>query len=185
VLVRVEHIDGTLEPPVSVQSGFDANVGVGAMLGLDDGRLGIVIGHERDANGAITSVIVGEGVEKRIYSATGHEAYVSGPDQLRMGGSYWGTLVVDGTPLVSGPGVTVGSPDVDADSPAWSPDGRYLAAMALRRPVTREELSKIIVIDAESREVIGIVDVDGRLPLWFVARSVFYFTDDGVSNLRF
>jgi hypothetical protein len=177
VLVRVEHIDGTLESAVSIaDSGLLQEIGTS--FALQDGRWVQVIGHEREPDGTIRHVIVGETPEVRTYSATGHEAYIRGAAEWAMGSEQYGTLVLDGSPL------DVGS-RVEDSSLRWSPDGRYLAATVSdlvenRDASGRQVGTKVIVIDAESRQLVGgSEDRTGHTsPIAFVGRSVFYLDDD-------
>jgi hypothetical protein len=120
MFVRVQHIDGTLEPAVS-QDESELLQEIGTLFALPDGRWVQVIGHERGDDGSIRCVIVGERPEPRTYSATGHEAYVRDPGEWAMGSEQYGTLMLDGSPLDVGDAV-------EAGSSLWSPDGRYLAA---------------------------------------------------------
>ena len=99
-----------------------------------------------------------------------------------------GALMLDGSPL------DVGS-RVEDSSLVWSPDGRYLAAtvsdLVINRNASgrRQVATKVIVIDAESRQVVGGSEErsGGASPLAFVGRSLFYDADDEDSsvNLRF
>ena len=185
MLVRVEHIDGTLEPAVSVD-GSELLAEIGTTFALAHGRWVQVIGHERDSGGSIQYVIVGETPEVRTYSATGHEAYVHNAGEWAMGSEQYGTLMLDGSPL------DVGSRAEDA-SLLWSPDGRYLAAtvsdLVINRSTSgrRQVGTKIIVIDAESREVVGGSEErsGNASPLAFAGRSVFYMADDEDSSVNF
>jgi hypothetical protein len=187
MFVRVQHIDGTLEPAVS-QEHSELLQEIGAMFALPDGRWVQVIGYERESDGSVQYVIVGETPEVRTYSATGHEAYVRDAGEWAMGSEQYGTLMLDGSPL------DVGS-RVEDSSLLWSPDGRYLAAtvsdlVTNRNASGRRQVgTKVIVIDAESRQVVvNSEEQSGRAsPLAFVGRSVFYQADDGDSwaNLRF
>jgi hypothetical protein len=105
-----------------------------------------------------------------------------------MGSEQYGTLMLDGSPL------DIGS-RVEESSLLWSPDGRYLAATASDLVVSRNASgrrqvgTKVIVIDAESRQVVGgSEERSGHAsPIVFVGRSVFYYADDEGSwvNLRF
>ena len=187
MLVRVEHIDGTLESAVSVD-GSELLEQIGTTFALERGRWVQVIGHERDTDGSIRCVIVGETPEVRTYSATGHEAYVRNAGEWAMGSEQYGTLMLDGSPFEAG------SRAEDA-SLVWSPDGRYLAVTVSGLGINRNAAgrrqvgTRIIVIDAESREVVGgSEDRSGHAsPLAFAGRSVFYVADDEDSwvNLRF
>lgn len=187
MLVRVEHIDGTLEAAVS-EDHSELVEEVGTLFALQDGRWVQVIGHERDADGSIRYVIVGETPEVRTYSATGHEAYVRGAGEWAMGSEQYGTLILDGSPF------DVGS-RVEDSSLLWSPDGRYLAAsvsdLVINRNASgrRQVGTKVIVIDAEARKVVGgSGERSGHAsPISFVGRTVFYDADDEDSwaNLRF
>ena len=187
MLVRVEHIDGTLESAVSLD-GLDLLEEVGTTFALPDGRWIQVIGHERDSDGSFRYVIVGETPDVRTYSAKGHEAYVREAGEWSMGSEQYGTLMLDGSPL------DVRSRAEDG-SLLWSPDGRYLAAtisdLVINRNAAgrRQVRTRIIVIDAESREVVGgSEERSGHAsPLLFVGRSVVYDADDEDSwvNLRF
>jgi hypothetical protein len=187
VLVRVEHIDGTLESAVSV-NGSELLEEIGTTFALEHGRWVQVIWHDRDTDGSIRYVIVGETPEVRIYSATGHEAYVGDAGEWAMGSEQYGTLMLDGSPL------DVGS-RAEGASLLWSPDGRYLAAtvsdLAINQNASgrRQVGTRIIVIDAESRTVVGgSEERSGHAsPLRFAGRSVFYVADDEDSrvNLRF
>ena len=187
MLVRVEHIDGTLESAVS-EDGSELLEEIGTLFALQDGRWVQVIGHERESDGSIRYVIVGETPEIRTYSATGHEAYVRGAGEWAMGSDQYGTLMLDGSPLDAGS-------RVEDSSLLWSPDGRYLAAtvsdLVINRNASgrRQVGTKVIVIDAESRQVVGGSDERSghASPLAFVGRSLFYDADDEDSwvNLRF
>ena len=187
MLVRVEHIDGTLESAVS-EDGSELLEEIGTTFALADGRWVQVIGHARNSDGSLRYVIVGETADVRTYSAMGHEAYVRDPGEWAMGSYQYGTLMLDGSPL------DVGS-RVEDSSLLWSPDGRYLAAtvsglVTNRNASSRRQIgTKIIVIDAESRQIVGSSDErSGRAsPLRFVGRSLFYDADDEDSwvNLRF
>lgn len=187
MLIRVEHIDGTLESAVS-EDGSELLEEIGTTFALADGRWVQVTGHERDLDGSTRYVIVGETPDVRTYSATGHEAYVRDPGEWAMGSEQYGTLVLDGSSL------DLGS-RVEGSSLLWSPDGRYLAAtisdlvINLNASGRRQVATKIIVIDAESRQIVGgSEERSGHAsPLRFVGRSVFYDADDEDSwgNLRF
>ena len=187
MLVRLEHIDGTLEAPVSVE-GSELLEEIGTLFALEDGRRVQVIGDERESDGSIRCVLVGERPEVRTYSATGHEAYVRDAGEWAVGSEQYGTLMLDGSPL------DVGS-QVEDSSLLWSPDGRYLATtvsdLVINRNASgrRQVGTKVIVIDAESRQVVGgSEERSGHAsPLAFVGRSVFYDADDEDSwvNLRF
>jgi hypothetical protein len=188
MLVRLEHIDGTVEPAVSSRDDSELLEEIGTMFALPDGRWVQVIGHERESDGSIRYVIVGETPEVRTYSATGHEGYVRGAGEWAMGSEQYGTLMLDGSPL------DVGS-RVEDSSLIWSPDGRYLAAtvsdLVINRDASgrRQVGTKVIVIDGESRQVVGgSEERSGRAsPLAFVGRSLLYKADDEDSwvNLRF
>jgi hypothetical protein len=187
VLVRVEHIDGTLESPVS-EDGSELIEEIGTTFALADGRWVQVIGHERDSDRSLRYVIVGETADVRTYSATGHETYVRDAGEWAMGSRQYGTLMLDGAPL------EVGS-RVEDSSLLWSPDGRYLAAtvsdLVTNRDASgrRQVGTKVVVIDAESRQIVGGSDERSghAFPLSFVGRSLFYDADDEDSwmNLRF
>jgi len=186
MLVCVEHIDGTLESAVS-EDGSGLLEEVGTTFALADGRWVQVIGHERDSDGSIRYVIVGETPDVRTYSAMGHEAYVRDAGEWAMGSEQYGTLMVDGSPL------DVGS-RVEDSSLVWSPDGRYLAAavsdLLINRNASgrRQVATKVIVIDSESRQVVGgSEERSGHTsPIRFVGRSIFYAEDDDSwVNFRF
>ena len=187
MFVRVQHIDGTLEPVVSLRHSELLDE-IGTSFALPDGRWVQVIGHERESDGSIRCAIVGERPEVRTYSATGHEAFVRDAGEWAMGSEQYGTLVLDGSPL------DVGSRVADS-SLLWSRDGRYLAATVSDLVIDRNASgrrrvgTKVIVIDAESREVVGSYEGCAGLtvPLAFVGRSVFYDADDEDTwaNLQF
>jgi hypothetical protein len=180
VFVRVQHIDGTLEPAASIGDHSELVEEVGTTFTLDDGRVVQVIGHEREIDGSVRYVIVGELPEPRVYSATGHEAYVRDPGEWAMGSEQYGTLMLNGSPLDVGD-------EVEAESPLWSPDGRYLAATVRSSEITRSASGRrqmgteVVVIDAESREVVGRSEKRSGYasPLWFVGRSLVYADDEG------
>jgi hypothetical protein len=188
MLVRVERIDGTLEPAVSSTDDSELLEEIGTMFALPDGRWVQVIGYERESDGSVRYVIVGETPEVRTYSATGHEAYVRGAGEWAMGSEQYGTLMLDGSPL------DVGS-RVEDSSLLWSPDGRYLAAIVSDLVINRNASgrrqvgTKVMVIDADSREVVvSSEERSGRAsPIAFAGRSLFYEADDEDSwaNLRF
>jgi hypothetical protein len=186
MFVRVQHIDGTLEPAVRVE-GSELLEEVGTLFALQDGRWVQVIGHERESNGRIQFVIVGERPESRTYSATGHEAYVRNADEWAMGSEQYGSLMLDGSPL------DVGS-RVEDSSLRWSPDGRYLAATVSDLVVNldasgrRQVGTKMIVVDAESREVVVTSQEHSghAYPIAFAGPSLFYGAgDEGWVNLPF
>src|SRR6266568_3746911 len=167
MFVRVQHIDGALEPAVPVQ-GSELLEEVGTSFAMPDGRWVQVIGHTHREDGALWHVIVGVTPERHAYSATGREAYVHDAGEIRMGSPQYGTLVLDGSPL------DVGAP-VDEAFLVWSHDGRYLAATVLDRSITYPG-TKVIVIDAETRAVVGSSEALSGLgsPLEFVGRSLSY-----------
>lgn len=169
MFVRVQHIDGTLEPAVSVDVAERFGLPVGTTFALADGRWVQVIGHTHEGDPTLQYAIVGEVPERRSYSATGHEAYVRDASEMRMGSPQYGTLVIDGSPLdVDG--------HVEERSLIWSNDGRYLGACVLdswsMHPVTRA-----IVIDAEARTVIATSEprCGYASPLQFIGRSLSYY----------
>lgn len=164
MFVRIQHIDGTLEPAVSLD---DSELPVGTSFAMGDGRWVRVIGHGQE-DGALRYAIVGVTPEKRAYSATGHEAYVHNAHEMRMGSPQYGTLMVDGLPL------DVGA-SVDDRSLLWSHDGRYLAATVLDHAISYPG-TKVIVIDAETRAVAGSSEARSGLgsPVEFVGRSLEY-----------
>lgn len=166
MLVRIQHIDGTLEPAVSV-NGSALMKEVGTSFAMPDGRWVQVIGHERSQDGDVQYTILGEVPAKRAYSAAGHEAYVPHASEMRMGSPQYGTLVVDGSEL------DVGA--VDEASLLWSQDGRYLAATVLDTSIDYPG-TKVIVIDSEARSVIGGSTGRSGLgsPLRFIGRSLWY-----------
>jgi len=84
---------------------------------------------------------------------------------------------------------------VEDSSLLWPPDGRYLALtvsdLVINRNASgrRQVGTKVIVIDAESRHVLGgSEERSGHAsPVGFAGRSLFYEADDDDSweNLRF
>jgi hypothetical protein len=167
MFVRIQHIDGTLEPAVPID-GSELLEEIGTSFAMPDGRWVRVIGHARQEDGALRYAIVGETPERRTYSAAGHQAYVHDASEMRMGSPQYGTLMVDGSPL------DVGAP-VDEASLLWSHDGRYLAATVLDGSIAYPG-TKVIVIDSETRTVIGSSQAQAGLgaPLEFVGRSLSY-----------
>jgi hypothetical protein len=178
MLVRVEHVDGTLEPAVS-EGHSELRDEIGTTFALTDGRWVQVIGRERESDGGIRYVIVGETPEVRTYSATGHEAHVRDAGEWAMGSEQYGTLMLDGSPLEVGSRVEYGSL-------LWSPDGRYLAATVSDLVISRSTAgrrqvgTKVVVIDADSRQIVaGSEDQPGHAsPSGFVGRSLFYYPDN-------
>jgi hypothetical protein len=168
VLIRVQHIDGSLEPPVEVGDG-ELLYEAGTTFALPDGRWVRTIAFERERDGSVRYGIVGELPDKRIYSARGNEAYVRDAGEMRMGSPQYGTLVLDGTPL------DVGGP-VDEASLDWSQDGRYLAATVLD-PANPYPWTKVIVVDAQARDVVGATEGGSGLykPGEFLGRGLEYF----------
>jgi hypothetical protein len=166
MFVRVQHIDGTLEPPVSVD-GLQLEE-IGTSFAMPDGRWVRVVGHVRGADGALQYVVVGETPERRVYSAMAHEAHVHDAGEMGMGSPQYGTLILDGLPF------DAGAP-VDQASLLWSHDGRYLAATVLDGSITYPG-TKVIVIDSEPRTVIASSQGRSGLgsPLEFVGRSLSY-----------
>jgi hypothetical protein len=168
VQLRVERIDGTLDPPVTrdpVKLPFP--VAVGTSFALDDGRWVEVIGDARAEDGTLLYVIAGELTEQRSYSASGHEVWVRGAAEMRMGSPQYGTLILDGAPIEVG--------RVDERSPVWSPDGRYLG-VAILESWNKDPVTGTLVIDAEDRAVVArSATAPGFLsPVRFVGRSLSY-----------
>jgi hypothetical protein len=167
VVVRVQHIDGSLEPPVDVE--IDSDDEIGTTFALSDGRWVRILAFVRENGRSVSYAVVGEEPENRTYSALGNEAYVRDPGEMRMGSPQYGTLMLDGSPL------DVGG-QVDAATPAWSPDGRYLAGTVLdsAKPYP---WTKVIVIDAQTREVVAATDGEPCLckPGQFIGRGVDYY----------
>jgi hypothetical protein len=178
VFVRVQHIDGSLDPPVAVE-GLRPETEIGTSFALPDGRWVQVLAYAtQEENGR--QLIVGEMPEPRTYSATGHEAYIRDPSEMRMGSPQYGTLMLDAAPLQVGASVEVGSL-------VWSQDGRYLAAAAVDHAFPYPG-TKVVVIDAETRAVLA--ESGGRpglsSPLEFVGRSLSYHVrDEGTAFLPF
>jgi hypothetical protein len=172
IQLRVERIDGTLDPPVTRSSPDDLPfaTAVGTSFALDDGRWVEVIGNARAENGTLLYVIAGELTEPRSYSASGHEVWVKNPSERRMGSPRYGTLILDDEPLEVGA--------VEEGSPIWSPDGRYLGVTVIESwksvPVTGT-----LVIDADDRAVLARSEtVPGLLsPIRFLGRSLCYLQE--------
>jgi hypothetical protein len=170
--MRVQHIDGTLEPPVAVGALIGESEElldeIGTTFALPDGRWVRVLGFERESEGTSYGV-VGQLPEKRTYSAVGNEAYVRDAGEMRMGSPQYGTLILDGSPLNVG-----GS--VDEDTLAWSQDGRYLAATVLdsAKPYP---WTKVIVTDAQTRAVVATTVREPGIckPGQFIGRGLEYF----------
>jgi hypothetical protein len=172
VQLRVERIDGSLEPSIGIDDPVHAEWlqkadAVGSTFALDDGRRVTVIAHGRGEDGTLCDVLVGEVPQQRSYSASGHEAWVRDPHEMRMGSPQYGTLILDGEPLEIG--------SVDEASPVWSSDGGYLA-VAVLEGWNRYPTTETVVLDADSRAVLARSSTVAGIvrPVRFVGRSVLY-----------
>ena len=158
----------TLEPPIAWdRADFAPPFGVGTSFALADGRWVQVIEDIRAEDGTLLYVVAGERTEQRSYSASGHEAWIRGAGEMRMGSPQYGELILDGAPI------DVGS--VDEGSPVWSADGRYLG-VAVLASWGSDPVTTVLVIDADGRSVVACSEAArGFLsPVRFVGRSLCY-----------
>ena len=152
--------------PIAVGAGA---AGVAGLTRRRRGGRGIRLGAPGDVSWQSDDT-TREAERKSTHGASGHEAYVRVPcgrdhddPELDLELEY-GTLMLDGTPLEVG--------EVEDEPLCWSRNGRYFAA-TVRDPEVIETAhgplvrTRVIVIDAESRTLVGGSERPG---LYYAAR---------------